>query len=78
MKKKLTQEKVDFILLQETKCDRETMNKIANKVWKNSKMECIEVEGASGGLAILWNPDYFKVERVLQHPRILSIHFHNL
>jgi exonuclease III len=53
LKKKLNQEKVDFMLLQETKCDRETMRKIANKVWKNCEMVCIEAEGASGGLATL-------------------------
>jgi exonuclease III len=78
LKRKLTQEKTDFMLLQETKCDGDTMGKIAHKIWKNSEMICIEAEGAVGGLTTIWNPENFKVEGVYQCPRILTIHYQDL
>jgi hypothetical protein len=41
------------MLLQETKCDGETMGNIAQKIWKNSEILCIEAEGAVGGLTTI-------------------------
>jgi exonuclease III len=47
-KKIITQEKSDVVLIQETKCDKMTMVKIAKKIWENCAVEVVELEGASG------------------------------
>jgi exonuclease III len=55
LRKRIIQEKAEIVMLQETKCDMRTIRSIAQKVWKGCAVEVIEAEGASGGLAILWD-----------------------
>lgn len=43
-------------MIQETKCSSTTMEKMAIKCWRSCNVVAIDVEGASGGLAIFWNP----------------------
>jgi hypothetical protein len=60
-------------MLQETKCDKDTMNKITKNIWKNCEIECIEEEGAFEELEILWDLGIMEVEVISQLPSILMI-----
>jgi len=75
LRKKLHQEKEDIVMLQETKCDSRYMELIARKIWNSCDLICSEVDGASGGLSLLWNPNKFKVELVSQSNRIIIISY---
>jgi hypothetical protein len=63
-------------MLQETKCDRVMMNKIAKNIWKNYEVECIE---ASRGILEGWKSSgiqgIMEVEVTLYLPRILMVWF---
>jgi exonuclease III len=48
-------EKPDILLLQETKCTSEDMDKLLPYCWKQGKAVSIDATGTAGGLAILWN-----------------------
>ena len=52
--RKIKQEKIDILFLQETKCSFETMQKIGQKIWKGSKVMDLDADGMKGGVAILW------------------------
>jgi hypothetical protein len=70
LRKKLNQVNADLVMLQETKCDSRNMELIARKIWKLCDLLCSEADGASGGLALLWNPKKIKVDLVSQSKRI--------
>ena len=55
LKWKIDKEKSAIVFLQETKCGSEEMIKITKRVWKGVRVMTREVEGAGGGLALLWN-----------------------
>jgi exonuclease III len=48
LRKRINQEKPTIVLLQETKCDKETMTTLAKKCWKESKVKASDSHG------ILW------------------------
>jgi exonuclease III len=52
----LIAEKPDILLLQETKCDIEEMEKILPSCWKQGRGTYTTAMGAAGGLALFWNP----------------------
>ena len=47
-------EKVDLILIQETKMEAVEMVGIRGRCWNVSYLEVVDSKGASGGLATLW------------------------
>ena len=49
-------EKPDIMMLQETKCTTEDMDRLLPYCWKKRKEVSIVAMGTAGGLAILWNP----------------------
>jgi exonuclease III len=51
--KTISLEKVDIILLQETKCDVGNINKITQRILSGCEDRWIVAEGASGGVATL-------------------------
>jgi exonuclease III len=58
LRKRIIQEKLGIIMLQETKCEViSTMILIAQKVWKNCKVIEMVVEQAFWGLDFLWDLD---------------------
>jgi exonuclease III len=57
LKTLIDDEKPSIMMIQETKCNSITMEKLATKCWKGCNAIAVDVEGASGGLAILWNPN---------------------
>jgi exonuclease III len=56
LKKNNLQEKEDIVMIQETKCDSENMERITQKIWPGCEAKWIDVEGASGGISTLWDP----------------------
>jgi hypothetical protein len=66
------------VLIQETKCDKITMTKLAQKIWKSCQVEVFESDGASGGLAILWDPSKWHLETVSNLPIILTMSFEEI
>lgn len=58
--------KPDMVSIQETKL--ESVERIAiQKLWggTNMEFECSNSVGASGGLLIIWNKDFFKATNVI-------------
>jgi exonuclease III len=49
-------EKPDMLLLQETKCKGAEAEAIFPRIWRECNSITTDSTGASGGLAILWNP----------------------
>lgn len=56
IKKMIQQDRPSIIYLQETKCSSTVLEKILNKAWPRCKLVLVDASGASGGLAIIWNP----------------------
>jgi exonuclease III len=75
LRTKLKQENMDLVMLQETKCDRKSMELIARKIWKPCDFICSEEDGASDGLSFLWNLSKLKVELISQSKRIITISY---
>jgi exonuclease III len=75
LRKNLDQEKEDIVMLQETKCDSRNMELIARKIWNSCDLICSEVDGALGGISLLWNPNKIKVDMVSQTNRIITISY---
>jgi exonuclease III len=55
-------EKPDVLLLQETKCSNEDLNKLLPYSWKQGEAVSIAAAGTAGGLAVLWNPTTVRLE----------------
>jgi len=49
-------EKPDIMMLQETKCATEDMDRLLSYYWKKGKVTSTVTTGTTGGIAILWNP----------------------
>ena len=52
--RKIKQEKLDILFLQETKCSFESMQQIGQNIWKGYQVMVVEVDGMKRGIAILW------------------------
>jgi exonuclease III len=52
----------DIVLLQETKCTSEDLNRLLPYCWKLGKAVSIDATGTAGGVAILWNPNIVLLE----------------
>jgi exonuclease III len=56
-------EKPDIMMLQETKCATEDMDKLLPYCWKQGKGISTVATGTAGGLALLWNPSSVTLEK---------------
>ena len=55
--RKVKQENLDVLFLQETKCNLEVMEKWGHKIWKGSRVMEIDASRMDRVLAILWHPN---------------------
>ena len=55
LKNMLMEEKPAILFLQETKCNSTVLEKIAAKAWPGGLVIAVDAQGASGGLAVLWD-----------------------
>ena len=56
LNRKIKQENPDILLLQETKCSCEALEKTRSKIWKGSKVMDLDATGKLGEIAIFWHP----------------------
>ena len=55
LKNIIMREKPQVLFLQETKCNSIALARMAAKVWPGSINIAVDADGASGGLAIVWD-----------------------
>ena len=51
----------DFLLLQETKIDEDSLLSISNKKWKTNVGKAMSARGTIGGIATLWTKNAFSL-----------------
>jgi hypothetical protein len=59
-------------MLQETKCDKDTMLRIAQKIWKRCEVVMVDVDGALGVFSILWDPWILTLDIHLSSTRLMK------
>jgi exonuclease III len=57
LKSTLNKEKSSILMIHETKCTSEVLQRISTKYWSGCHSIVIDAEGASSGLEFLWNPN---------------------
>eukprot|EP00253_Pinus_taeda_P002817 PITA_02817 len=78
LKNMLKQENPQVLFLQEIKCDSSVLDRIANKFWPRSHNIAVDANGASGGLAILWDSRATELTNFHAHRNFLQATFHIL
>jgi exonuclease III len=68
-------EKPDILLLQETKCRGAEAETIAQRIWRECSSITTDSTGASGGLAILWNPAHVNISRAFSTVGTITAHY---
>jgi exonuclease III len=69
------EESPDILMLQETKCAGMEAEIIFQRIWKGCNYIHTDSAGASGGLAILWNPNHTILSGPFSTAGTLSAHF---
>jgi len=75
LKEKISKIKANIFLLQETKCDKEMMERVTQKIWPGSEAHWIAAEGYSRGLVTLWDPDLIEMQHFSSSARHLILKF---
>jgi ribonuclease HI/exonuclease III len=68
-------EKPEVLLLQETKCRGAEVDTISQRIWRKCSSITTDSTGASGGLAILWNPDKVTISKAFTTVGTITAHF---
>ena len=68
-------EKPDILLLQETKCRGAEAETIFQCIWRECNSITTDSTGASGGLAILWNPSNIIISKPFSTIGTIMAHF---
>jgi len=71
----IIKEKPDILLLQETKCRGAEVEPIFQRIWKECTSITTDSIGASGGLAILWNPSNVTISKPFTTISTITAHF---
>ena len=72
----IQQEKPTIVFLQETKSSTDAIERIRGKVWAGSSAISVDAAGASGGLAILWNPQIISLYDFHATLHLIQTSFH--
>jgi exonuclease III len=56
-------ETLDIVLLQETKCTSEDMDRLLPYCWRQGRAVSIDATGMAGGVSILWNTNAVLMEK---------------
>ena len=65
-----------ILMIHETKCTYQTLEKIAKTNWYNSNFIVVDGMGSFGGLSLFWNPREIMMDNFDATPRTLSTSFH--
>jgi len=68
-------ENPDMLLLQETKCAGTEADTILQRIWRDCHFTSTDAAGASGGLAILWNPKSVSVHNLFSTEGTITVSF---
>eukprot|EP00253_Pinus_taeda_P027174 PITA_27174 len=71
-------EKPTILFLQETKCNLTFLEKTAAKAWPGGQVTAVEAQGASGGLAILWDAGKIQLLNIHANKHFIQSIFHLL
>lgn len=78
IKNMIKQERPQICFLRETKCNSDTLRNILSRVWIGSRSVAVDASGASGGLAIGWNPRAIALSDTHASHHIIQESFHIL
>lgn len=78
IKNMIKQEKPQICFFQETKCNSNTPGNILSRAWLGSRSVAVDASGASGGLAIAWNPQAITLSDIHASHHIIQATFHIL
>ena len=76
LKNMLMQEKPTILFLQETKCNSLVLEKIAAKAWPGGLVTAVDAQGASGGLAVLWDARVIQLDNIHANKNFIQAIFH--
>jgi len=76
IKNLIQQEKPSLVFLQETKSNNTAIERILNKVWSGNCSVSVDASGASGGLAILWDPQVLTLQDFHATHFLIQASFH--
>ena len=71
----IAQEKIDCVLIQETKMSSSSFDKIANYIWPGAGYIHRSSDGASGGIATMWNLKSMKGHEICKEKIFFITHF---
>eukprot|EP00253_Pinus_taeda_P028248 PITA_28248 len=72
------EEKPSILFLQETKCTLNFLEKAAAKAWPGGQVIAVDAQGASGGLAILWDARKIQLNNIHANKNFIQDVFHLL
>eukprot|EP00253_Pinus_taeda_P026862 PITA_26862 len=78
LKNLIMDEKPTILFLQETKCNLTFLERIAAKAWPGGKVTAVDAQGASGGLAILWDAGKIQLLNIHVNKHFIQAIFHLL
>eukprot|EP00253_Pinus_taeda_P019122 PITA_19122 len=78
LKNLIMEEKPKILFLQETKCNSTILEKIAAKAWPGGLVTAVDAQGASGGLAILWDAGKIQLVNIHVNKNFIQAVFHFL
>eukprot|EP00253_Pinus_taeda_P030654 PITA_30654 len=76
LKNLIMEEQPAIFFLQETKCSLNFIERAAAKAWAGSQVTAVEAQGASGGLAILWDARKIQLTNIHAHKSFIQACFH--
>ena len=76
LKNMIQQYKPSIVYLQETKCNSKALEHIVAKVWANFCSIIVDASGASGGLAIIWDPQVLSLHEFHASHYFIQTTFH--
>lgn len=76
LKNMLKQEKPSILVLQEMKCSSTVLERIAAEAWPGGLVIAVDAQGASGGLAILWDARIIHLSNIQANKNFIQATFH--
>ena len=76
LKNLIMEEKPTIMFLQETKCNSKILEKIAATAWPGGQVTTVDAQGASGGLAILWDAGKIQLINMNANKNFIQAEFH--
>eukprot|EP00253_Pinus_taeda_P024375 PITA_24375 len=70
------EEQPAILFLQETKCSLNFIERAAAKAWAGGQVTAVEAQGASGGLAILWDARKIQLTNIHANKSFIQANFH--